>query len=50
MAKKKAKKSGGKKRKVTVGFMKAMKPSTTLAVVIGSSAMPRTEVTKKIWG
>jgi chromatin remodeling complex protein RSC6 len=30
--------------------MKAMTPSSTLAAVIGSSAMPRTEVTKKIWG
>ena len=49
MAKKKAKKSG-KKRKPNAAFMKAMTPSTTLAAVIGSSAMPRTEVTKKIWG
>jgi chromatin remodeling complex protein RSC6 len=29
--------------------MKAMTPSATLAAVIGSSPMPRTEVTKKIW-
>jgi upstream activation factor subunit UAF30 len=50
MAKKKAKKSAGKKRKPNAAFMKAMTPSTTLAAVIGSSAMPRTEVTKKIWG
>ena len=49
MAKKKAKKSG-KKRKPNAAFMKAMNPSSTLAAVIGSSAMPRTEVTKKIWG
>jgi chromatin remodeling complex protein RSC6 len=48
MAKKKAKKSG-KKRKPNAAFMKAMTPSSTLAAVIGSSAMPRTEVTKKIW-
>ena len=26
-----------------------MNPSATLAAVVGSSAMPRTEVTKKIW-
>jgi chromatin remodeling complex protein RSC6 len=26
-----------------------MQPSATLAAVIGSSPMPRTEVTKKIW-
>ena len=29
--------------------MKAMTPTATLAAVIGSSPMPRTEVTKKIW-
>jgi chromatin remodeling complex protein RSC6 len=29
--------------------MKAMTPSSTLAAVIGSSPMPRTEVTKKLW-
>jgi upstream activation factor subunit UAF30 len=50
MAKKKAKKSGGKKRKPNAAFMKPMAPSATLAAVIGSSSMPRTEVTKKIWG
>jgi chromatin remodeling complex protein RSC6 len=49
MARKKAKKSG-KKRKPNAAFMKPMTPSTMLAAVIGSSAMPRTEVTKKIWG
>ena len=48
MAKKKAAK--GKKRKPNAAFMKPMTPSATLAAVIGSSAMPRTEVTKKIWG
>jgi chromatin remodeling complex protein RSC6 len=50
MAKKKAKKAAGKKRKPNAAFMKPMNPSATLAAVIGSSAMPRTEVTKKIWG
>ncbi len=48
MAKKKAKKSG-KKRKPNAAFMKPMTPSATLAAVIGSGSMPRTEVTKKIW-
>ena len=47
MAKKKAK---GKKRKPNAAFMKPMSPSATLAAVIGSGSMPRTEVTKKIWG
>ncbi|HTP62902.1 MAG TPA: SWIB/MDM2 domain-containing protein [Burkholderiales bacterium] len=49
MAKKKAKKAGGKKRKPNAAFMKPMNPTATLAAVIGSGAMPRTEVTKKIW-
>jgi upstream activation factor subunit UAF30 len=48
MAKKKAAK--GKKRKANAAFMKPMTPSATLAAVIGSNGMPRTEVTKKIWG
>ena len=32
-----------------LAFMKPMTPSATLAAVIGSSPMPRTEVTKKLW-
>jgi chromatin remodeling complex protein RSC6 len=46
MAKKKAKKAG-KKRKPNAAFMKAMTPSSSLAAVVGSGAMPRTEVDKK---
>ena len=49
MAKKKAKKAG-KKRKPNAAFMTPMTPSSALAAVVGSSAIPRTEVTKKIWG
>ncbi len=37
------------KRKPSAAFMKPMHPSATLGEVIGSKAMPRTEVTKKIW-
>jgi chromatin remodeling complex protein RSC6 len=29
--------------------MKAMTPSSTLAAVVGSSPLPRTQVTKKLW-
>ena len=29
--------------------MKPMQPSGDLAAVVGSGAMPRTEVTKKLW-
>ncbi len=36
-------------RKPNPAFMKPMTPSSALAAVIGSSAMPRTEVTKKLW-
>jgi len=45
-----AKKKSGKKRKPSAAFMKPMHPSATLGAVIGSGAMPRTEVTKKLWG
>ena len=44
-----AKKKSAGKRKPNAAFMKAMQPSPQLSAVIGSSAMPRTEVTKKIW-
>src|SRR5262245_20251625 len=36
-------------RKPNAAFMKALMPSGTLASVIGSSAVPRTEAVKKIW-
>jgi chromatin remodeling complex protein RSC6 len=48
-AKRPAKKSGAK-RKPNAAFMKPMTPSATLAAVVGSSPMPRTEVTSKLWG
>ena len=48
-APKKAAKKTGAKRKPNAAFMKAMTPSPTLAAVVGSSQLPRTEVTKKIW-
>jgi len=46
---KKAPKKSAAKRKPNAAFMKAMTPSTVLAAVVGNGAMPRTEVTKKIW-
>ena len=36
-------------RKPNAAFMKPMKPSAALSEVVGSSAMPRTQVTKKLW-
>jgi len=38
-----------KKRKPNAAFMKPMNPSASLAEVVGSKAIPRTEVTKKLW-
>jgi len=49
VAPKKAAKKSGAKRKPNAAFMKAMNPSPTLAAVVGSMPLPRTEVTKKIW-
>jgi upstream activation factor subunit UAF30 len=37
------------KRKPNAAFMKPMMPTAALGAVIGTSAQPRTEVTKKIW-
>lgn len=36
-------------RKPNAAFMKAMTPSPALAAVIGAMAVPRTEVTSKLW-
>ena len=44
-----AKKAPAKKRAPNAAFMKAMTPSAALAAIIGDKAIPRTEVTKKIW-
>ncbi len=46
-----AKKPAAKKaaRKPNAAFMKPVTPSPVLALVIGDKAVPRTEVTSKIW-
>lgn len=53
VAKKKvAKKKPAKKktkRKPNPAFMKPMKISSALAMIVGSKPLPRTEVTKKLW-
>jgi len=48
---KKAAKPAKKKsaRKPNAAFMKPLKPSADLAVIVGDKALPRTEVVKKIW-
>lgn len=35
--------------KVNSAFMKPLTPSATLATVVGSNPLPRTEVVKKMW-
>ena len=47
MAKKAAKKKSA--RKPNAAFMKPVTPSATLAEVVGSKPIPRTEVTKNLW-
>jgi upstream activation factor subunit UAF30 len=51
-AKKKTARKGAakKKRAPNPAFMKPMQPDDTLAAVVGNKPMPRTEVTKKLWG
>jgi upstream activation factor subunit UAF30 len=48
-AKKPAAKKPAAKRKPNAAFMKPVTPSSTLAAVVGSTPMPRTEVTSKLW-
>jgi len=38
-----------KKRKPNAAFMKPVRPDESLAAVVGSSPLPRTQVTKKLW-
>ncbi len=44
-----AKKKSATKRAPSAAFMKPMTPSAQLGAVVGSSPLPRTEVTKKLW-
>jgi|SRR4051812_45855318 upstream activation factor subunit UAF30 len=48
-ASKKTAKRGGAKRKPNAAFMRPMTLDATLGAVVGNSAIPRTEVTKKLW-
>ena len=49
-AKKVAKKTAKKTKRVpSAAFMKPMMPDGKLSAVVGSKAIPRTEVTKKLW-
>jgi chromatin remodeling complex protein RSC6 len=46
---KSARKKSGTKRVPSAAFMKPMQPDAQLAPVVGSTPIPRTEVTKKLW-
>ena len=48
-ATKKAAKKSGKKRTPSAAFMRPVQPDSQLSAVVGSSPMPRTELTKKLW-
>ena len=45
------KKTAAKKtaRKPSAAFMKPMQPDAALAEIVGDKAIPRTDVTKKVW-
>jgi len=36
-------------KKVNSAFMKPLQPSSSLAEIVGSKALPRTQVVKKLW-
>jgi chromatin remodeling complex protein RSC6 len=42
-------KSTTKKTTKKNGFMKPMNPDEALAAIVGAKALPRTQVTKKVW-
>ena len=48
-ATKKAAKKSGKKRTPSAAFMRPVTPDNALSAVVGSSPLPRTELTKKLW-
>lgn len=43
------KKSSGNRRSPNEAFMKPVQPDSQLAAVVGDQAIPRTEVTKRMW-
>ena len=48
-AKKATKAKAKTKRKPNAAFMKPLTPSASLAEVVGSAPLPRTQVVKKLW-
>ena len=48
-ATRKTAKKSGKKRTPSAAFMRPVTPDNALSAVVGSSPLPRTELTKKLW-
>jgi len=48
-ARKAARKTTKSRRKPNAAFMRPVQPDAALSAVVGSNAMPRTEITKKLW-
>jgi len=48
--KKKTAKKKTTKRKANAAFMRPLTPSSILAAIVGTKPLPRTEVTKRLWG
>jgi upstream activation factor subunit UAF30 len=46
---KSAKKAKKAPRKANAAFMRPVTPSSSLAAVVGSKPVPRTEITKRLW-
>jgi chromatin remodeling complex protein RSC6 len=42
--------AAAKKNRKPNAFMKPVQPDAALSAVVGNKAMPRTEITKKLWG
>jgi chromatin remodeling complex protein RSC6 len=44
-----AKKQKTDAKKTTAAFLKPVQPDDSLAAIVGSTPLPRTELTKKLW-
>jgi chromatin remodeling complex protein RSC6 len=49
-SKRTAGKTSGRKRAPNPAFMRPMQPDEALGAVVGTNPMPRTEITKRLWG
>ena len=49
-ARKAAKKKSGAKRVPNAAFLAPKQPDAALSAIVGANMIPRTEITKKLWG